>query len=82
VPDNAGTETTANGLTSYMPTYEGGAKLDFSLSTFFGQSEFDNNDLINDLLIRMSGAYVVANSNSTLSATGWFVGAGFAFLIN
>lgn len=78
---NGASSSGANGVTEYSSIYEAGVNLDVSLSAISGQSEVDASDILNEVLLRLSASYNV-NQSKALSSTGYFVGAGFAFLIN
>ena len=82
--ESASTDGSSNedvlGVTQFSPVYELGGTLDFSLSTIAKQSEMDLGDSLSDVLFRITAAY---NQNPTkaLSMSGFYVGVGFAFLM-
>ncbi|MES2614853.1 MAG: hypothetical protein V4591_05510 [Bdellovibrionota bacterium] len=77
-----GSSGSSYGVTEFSPIYQGGVNIDISLSSIAGQPpSVDKDDLLNEVLLRLSASYNL-NDSEALSSTGYFVSAGFAFLLN
>lgn len=77
--NGAGDQNQIKGVTYFSPVFDFGANVDISLSTIFMYSEREL-ALEHDVLLRLTAIYRI-NPSKALSASGFILNAGFAFLL-